>query len=196
MKVNLLTSRKRKIIAASAISLIAVLGFSAFVSGIVVRAYGGGQANWQIGLAETTVAPGTQLGFGIWGWCEFSGAANPANPMSGTSGDCQVSGYIHGPASLGGNLNCQISVDVTSWFEAPGFIGAHIGVPNDLIFFGVQTPAPGSNPTCVTEVFGGAGPAGPVDLAPAQTGHYNANAVVAFMGLTGEIQLQVTQTSK
>src|SRR5438105_1913781 len=141
-------------------------------------AYGGGPANWQLTLAQTVVSPGTQQGFGIWGWCDLSGAADRSNPTSGTSGDCQIAIYAHAPSSAGGNLKCSESINITSWGEAPG-MGLVFGVPEDLyLTSGTQTITPGSDPA----LCGPSGPTRPTDLDPAKPGHYNGNFLVALSG--------------
>jgi hypothetical protein len=155
-------------------------------------AYGAGPANWQLTIAETFTAPGTQSGFGIWGWCDLSGAANRAAPTSGNAGDCQAAIYGHAPTAAGGDVKCTESINVTSWGEAPARLGLAFGVPLDLyVFTGTQVNTPGSDPAAC----GPSGPlAHPIDLGPARTGHYNGEALLDFRSnLTGEIQLQVTQ---
>lgn len=167
--------------------LFAVLAAIAAMSPSNAAAYGGGPANWQLTFAATGVLPGSGAGFGFWGWCELSGAANRAAPTSGTEGDCQYAAYFHFP---GASQTCHASISITSWAEAPSFIGSAFGVPNDLVVLaGSQTPAATTGPCAFST-------SPPFDLAPAKAGHYNGNALVPLLfapATTGEIQLQVTQ---
>ena len=158
--------RRLLAVATLAIGLIAVTSSSA-------GAYGGGPANWQIAFAGTGVAPTTGVGFGFWGWCQFSGGV-----VAGHDGDCQVSQYFHLPSGSG--VTCQQSIDVTAWTG-----------PGTFVINGTATTHPASAAaTCV--LAGGAPPvfAGFDTQIPAFPGHYNLNG--AF-GTPGELQIQVTQ---
>jgi hypothetical protein len=143
------------------------------VSSSSAGAYGGGPANWQIGFAGTKVVPTTGLGFGFWGWCEFSGGV-----VAGTEGDCQVSQYFH--TRSGGGVTCEQSIDVKEWTGIGTFV-----------ISGTATTHPSSAAaTCL--LAGGAPPAfaGFDTMIPAFPGHYNLNGV---FGAPGELQIQVTQ---
>lgn len=156
-------------------------------------AYGGGPANWQITFAATATYPGTTTGFGFWGWCELSGASDPANPSSGTEGDCAYSAYFHSPQ---GDVQCSAKITIAEWKSLSNFttpppvpfpIGAVFGVENDLYATqGSQTPI---NAACPFSL--------PFDLAPAKAAHYNGNGLIPVLAgsssAVGEIQLQVTQ---
>lgn len=136
-------------------------------------AYGGGPANWQIGFAGTGVAPTTGIGFGFWGWCQFSGGVT-----AGTDGDCQVTQYFHLPSGAG--VTCQQSIDVKQW----------TGIGTFVISGTAQTHPSSAATTCL--LAGGAPPvfAGFNTMLPAFPGHYNLNGV---FGTPGELQIQVTQ---
>src|SRR5438132_7500642 len=83
--------------------LFSVLAAIAAMSPLNAAAYGGGPANWQLTFAATGELPGSGFGFGFWGWCELSGAADRAAPTSGNAGDCQYSAYFN---SQGERANC------------------------------------------------------------------------------------------
>jgi hypothetical protein len=167
--------------------LLAALAAIAAMSPSNVAAYGGRPANWQLTFAATGTLPGSGFGFGFWGWCELSGAADRAAPTSGTEGDCQYAAYFHAPSA---RQTCHASINITSWAEEPSFIGSAFGVPNDLVVLaGSQTPPSTTGPCAFST-------SSPFDLAPAKAGHYNGNAFVPFLfapATTGEIQIQVTQ---
>ena len=141
-----------------------------------VGAYGGGPANWQIGFAGTAVFPTTGVGFGFWGWCEFTGGV-----VAGNSGDCQVSQYVHSPS---GNVNCEQSINVNAWTAASG----------TFVISETSTTHP-STATFTCLAAGGVPPADPAfdTHIPAFPGHYNLNGV--FFS-PGELQIQVTEISR
>jgi hypothetical protein len=138
-----------------------------------VGAYGGGPANWQVGFAGTGVVPTTGIGFGFWGWCEFSGGV-----VAGTNSDCQVSQYVHSPTF---SVNCEQSINVISWTAATGTF--------------VINETSTTNPSSATAMCLAAGGVPPADPAfdthiPAFPNHYNLNGL---FGAPGELQLQVTE---
>ena len=185
------TGRKsKKILSLLPISLVAVMALSIAPTAL---AYGGGQANWQLTVAETAVNPG-QNGFGVWGWCELSGSPTPSSPTSGSSGDCQATIYIHAPGPHN-SATCHFSFDISSWAALPlgsSGQGQFFGITNDLVIVGgttSYTPSPGCT---LLQATGGVSATG-TDLGPAQTGHYNLNFLL--FGSKGTYQEQITQTS-
>lgn len=158
----------RKLFAA----LTCAIGLVAFTSS-TAGAYGGGPANWQIGFAGTGVVPTTGIGFGFWGWCEFTGGV-----VAGNDGDCQVTQYFHAPAGAG--VTCHQSLNVAKWTGIGTFI-----------ISGTSTTNP-SSATATCLLAGGVPPvfAGFNTQIPAFPGHYNLNGV---FGTPGELQIQVTE---
>ena len=75
-------------------------------------ASGYGKATYQTALNGTFVFPGTGVGLGFWGWCDFGGGTLTA----GTSADCQVAEEYHLRAGTG--WTCQVSLD-GSWTQGP-----------------------------------------------------------------------------
>lgn len=135
-----------------------------------------GSENWQIGLAGTGVAPGTGQGFGFWGWCAFGGGVT-----AGTTGDCQVAQYLHGPAGSG--FTCHESLDISSWY---------IGSDGNFFITGTATVTPSSlTDACVSFFPGSVQFSGADSLIPAAPGHYNLGGLGP--GLVGEFQIQVNQ---
>jgi hypothetical protein len=195
-RIENMISTKTKVKIAAVTLLAPLLAVGTFFPALSVRAYGGGHANRKLTISQTGVLPGTQLDFGIWGWCDLSGSSSPSNPTSGTSGDCQDTIYSHAPKSQGGDLSYTLSVTVTSWGEVAlgsSGLGQFFGITNDLVALtGTQTITPNSSPL----LCGPSGPILPIDLAPAPSGHYNGNFVEGLFGQTGDLQIQVTQTSK
>jgi hypothetical protein len=133
-----------------------------------------GKANWQVTVAGTGTNPGTGSGFGFWGWCDFAGGV-----VSGTSGDCQLAQYGHGPAGSG--FTCHESIDITSWSGASG---------DFVINSGTIGVTPVSQTAPCLDFF--PGPAGlPADTGiPSVAGHYNFGGIG---GAVGEFQATVTQ---
>ncbi len=132
-----------------------------------------GPENWQLGVAGTGVAPSTGFGFGFWGWCAFGGGV-----ISGNTGDCQISQYLHSPS---GRVDCEQSINITSWDRSGG----------TFVLSGTSTTNPASA-TALCPIAGGVPPtfSGFNPGIPAAAGHYNFGT---FDGLVGEFQLQLTQ---
>jgi hypothetical protein len=42
------------------------------VVGFAAPAHAYGKANWQVTFSATATAPGTDQGFGFWGWCRLT----------------------------------------------------------------------------------------------------------------------------
>jgi hypothetical protein len=155
-------------------SLLGLLVAAVFGVVAVAPAAAYGPANWQLGVAGTGVAPGTGFGFGFWGWCEFGGGV-----VSGHTGDCQISQYLHGTPL--GDVNCEQSIDITSWDRSGGtFVLSGTSVTNPASAAPLCPIAGGVPPT-----FSNFNPG-----IPAAAGHYNFGT---FDGLAGEFQLQLTQ---
>jgi hypothetical protein len=155
----------------------ALLGVAAAAPG---AAYGGGPANWQVGFAGTATFPSTGIGFGFWGWCQFSGGVR-----SGNDGDCQVAQYIHAPSGSGiPAVTCHQSVDVTSWTGAGG----------TFVITGTSTTTP-SSAAQLCQAAGGAPPSfnGFDTMLPAFPGHFSIPISSFAPGAVGELQIQVTQ---
>ena len=156
-------------------SLLGFLVMAVLGVGAATPAMAYGRENWQIGFAGTGVAPGTGFGFGFWGWCGLGGGV-----VSGNTGDCQVSMYVHSPS---GRVNCEQDVNLTSWTGAGG----------TFVFLAGTTTTHPASATALCQFAGGL-PATfntPFDtMFPAAAGHYNFGSI---LGPVGELQLQVTQ---
>jgi hypothetical protein len=142
-------------------------------------AYGGGPANWQIGVSGTATQPGTGIGFGFWGWCVFAGGVT-----SGNDGDCEVADYLHLPR--GGGATCERRIDISSWVIQQGS-----AVPLPTFFItGTATSRP-ATPDCLRSFppsFTGFD-----TMFPGAAGHYSLASVFVPPGFVGELQIQVTQ---
>jgi hypothetical protein len=110
--------------------LVASIGMSLALAGVLAApagAYGGGADHdmWQVGLSFNCNNPdicGPNLG-GFWGWAEFDRSVDGQT----TWGDAQLTGCSHtvgggGPGLAGAG---HISVEIESWFIAPGSGGPH-----------------------------------------------------------------------
>jgi hypothetical protein len=152
-------------------------------AGTPVLAYGA--ENYQVGFAGTAVAPGTGFGFGFWGWCAFGGGSFTSGvATSGTTGDCQFAEYIH---TSSGGVTCHQSGDITSWTTID--ISPTLGIPTFFVT-GTATVNPPGAAACLA--IPGAFPPSFTNfdtLIPAAPGHYRLNGA---LGLTGELQIQVT----
>ncbi len=149
--------------------IVALLGVLAAAP---AQAYG--PANWQITAAATGTFPGTGLGFGFWGWCDFAGGVSVGN-----AGDCQFAQYFHAPSGSG--FTCEESLDFTNWDATGGTF--------------VVTGTAKVNPTRLTgpcvSIFPGSASFSGVDSGiPAAAGHYNLGSIG---GAVGEFQIQVVQ---
>jgi hypothetical protein len=178
------------LIAASLGLLLGILGSTAYVS-----AYGSGE-NWQLGFAGTGSLAGTPFGF--WGWCTFVGQT------SGTSGDCQVSQYLH--IGGAGNIQCETHFEVTGWTAESGALTPLTNEPDFFVNSGVITVNPASSTGACAAFLQGAGfdvsitgPGtltimGPSDTEfPAAPGHYSFNGFAVGPISYTELQIQVSQ---
>ena len=156
--------------------LVAIAAAAAVVASSASPAFSYGRANWQVTANGTGVIPGTGIGFGFWGWCEFAGGVS-----SGNDGDCQFAQYEHLPAGSG--FTCHISLDITSWTTAGGTF--------------VITGTASVNPTSLTgpclSIFPGSSPYAGVDTGiPAAAGRYHLGSL-GGPGTPGEFNMTVTQ---
>ena len=148
--------------------------------GSPASAYGGGKANYQITFAGTATIPGTNAGFGFWGWCDLSGG----NSSGGSAGDCQVAQYQHGP--IGIDFTCHENIDITSWTAVPD---------GDFLATGTYTVTPVAlTPVCPNPVPNE--PPTPPNFSgdtgiPSAPGHYNIGDIFG-PGTVGEFEVQVT----
>jgi hypothetical protein len=157
------------LLVAATLAIAATLGLFAATP---ASAYG--QDTWQIGISGTGVNPGTGFGFGFWGWCAFGGGVTSA-----TSGDCELSQYLH--VSAGSGFTCEESVDITSWSTSTG----------TFVVTGTVTVHPTSlTGPCLTFFPGSASFTDLDSGVPAAAGHYNLGGIG---GLRGEFQVQVAQ---
>jgi hypothetical protein len=180
------------------ISILFFIAILAFSSLPIASGYGSGET-WQTGFAGTgtlCIPNGGCGGFGFWGWCTFTGVS------LGSSGDCQVSQYLHQGTVLG-TAQCETSFDVTGWHSAPSLV---TGLTDFFIDTGTVTVHPASaTPACVAFLQGAGfslvqtgsntatfSPTSDTEI-PAVPGHYNFNgAFVAGISYT-ELQFQVSE---
>ncbi len=184
----------------------------------VTHAYGA--ANYQVGFAGTGVLKGSGQQFGFWGWCDFAGGTgSPAT--SGTDADCKSNNYFQSPS---GRIQLTQSIQGTAWDvklntcppNPPGTCAPPGVTPFDFfITAGTVTlsgpfillleksgpPPPvctttGTVITCPIWFLESVGFYSPDTGIPAAPGHYSFNSLLSlFPGATGELQIQVTQTS-
>jgi len=132
-----------------------------------------GPATWQATFNGTATAPGTQNGFGFWGWCDFAGGT-----WSGNKGDCVFAQYIHSPQ---GSVTCNVNLDLSSWNTSGG----------DFHGTGTAVVHPSSLTDPCVALFPGSTHFSNVDLGiPAAPGQYHLGA---FFGGVGEFNLTVTK---
>lgn len=131
-----------------------------------------GRATYQVAFNGTGVFPGTGVGFGFWGWCEFAGGVT-----SGTDGDCEFSQYAHGPAGSG--FTCEVSLNISAW-DATGGTFVITGTAS-------VNPARLTGP-CVSLFPGSPTFTGVDSMIPAAPGHY---AIGSIGGAVGEFNIQV-----
>jgi len=136
-----------------------------------------GKANWQLTFAGTATFPGTGNGFGFWGWCDLAGGVS-----SGSSGDCQVTQYIHTPAGSG--FTCHENVDLTAWTGAAG----------TFVISGTATVNPASLTGPCLSFFPGSSPFTSIDTGiPSAPGHHDIGVGALAPGAVGEFNVTVVQ---
>lgn len=148
-------------------SLVTSIGFASARS-----AFAYGKANYQVAFNGTGVVPGTGVGFGFWGWCEFAGGVT-----SGNDGDCEFSQYFHSPT---GNITCEVSLDISAWDATGG----------TFVITGTASVNPSSlTGPCVAMFPGSTTFTGVDSMIPAAPGHYPIGSIG---GAVGEFNIQVT----
>jgi hypothetical protein len=178
-----------------------MVGLVAAIPG--AHAYGQG-ATWQLGVSGTghfVLGPFTGSAIGFWGWCVFVGAT------SGSSGDCQISQYMH--TSGGTNVQCENHFNLTGWHSAPGFNTVLTGAPDFWADSGTVSVQPASETFACAGFLSGAGfhvvvtapglltlvstpPTSDIGF-PATAGHYNFHDQQDRAIFFTELEYQVTQ---
>jgi|SRR5215467_7273982 len=168
------TRIRKSVLAATAVGVVtATLALVA----IATPASAYGKANWQLTFAATGTFPSTGNGTGFWGWCDLGGGVT-----SGTTGDCQITQYVHSAAGSG--FTCHESLDLTAW----------TGTGGTFLITGTGKVTPVSLTDACLGIFPGSSPFTDVNSGiPSTPGHFNFGVGAIFPGAVGEFNATVTQ---